>query len=146
MLTLTRDDLGDAIVELNQSFFVNPIGVIEQINTTGSEFDNLISNGVQTYAHDVSGDCHHKYAIVDHSEVGSDPLVITGSHNWSSSAENVNDENTVIVHDAPLQTCTTKSSEASSMLSQAQMPSVSMDSPIGRSCPILPAVRCGFVV
>ena len=26
--------------------------------------------------------------------------MITGSHNWSSSAENVNDENTVIVHDA----------------------------------------------
>ena len=100
LLTLTRDDLGEAIVELNQSFFVSPVGVIEQVNTTGSEFDNLISNGVQAYAHDVSGDCHHKYAIVDHSEVGSDPLVITGSHNWSSSAENVNDENTVIVHDA----------------------------------------------
>ena len=27
-------------------------------------------------------------------------MVITGSHNWSSSAETVNDENTVIVHDA----------------------------------------------
>jgi len=48
----------------------------------------------------LSGDCHHKYAIVDHSEPGTDPLVITGSHNWSSSAENVNDENTVIVHNA----------------------------------------------
>ena len=100
LLTLTRDDLGDAIVELNQSFFVSPIGVIEQVNTTGSEFDNLIGNGVQVYAHDVSGDCHHKYAIVDHGEVGSDPTVITGSHNWSSSAENVNDENTLFVHDA----------------------------------------------
>jgi len=100
LLTLTRDDLGSAIVELNQSFFVSPVGVIEQVNTTGSEFDNLISNGVQVYAHDLSGDCHHKYAIVDHSDVSSDPLVITGSHNWSSSAESVNDENTVIVHDA----------------------------------------------
>ena len=100
LLTLTRDDLGDAIVELNQSFFVSPIGVIEQVNTTGSEFDNLIGNGVQAYAHDVSGDCHHKYCIIDHSDLASDPMVITGSHNWSSSAENVNDENTVIVHDA----------------------------------------------
>ena len=26
-------------------------------------------------------------------------MVVTGSHNWSASAENVNDENTVIVHD-----------------------------------------------
>ena len=100
LLALTRDDLGQAIVDVNQSFFVSPVGVIEQINTTGSEFDNLISNGVQVYAHDLSGDCHHKYAIVDHSELGSDPLVITGSHNWSSTAESVNDENTVIVHNA----------------------------------------------
>lgn len=100
LLVMTRDDLGEAIADLGQSFFVNPIGAIEQINTTGSEYDNLLSSGVQVYAHDVSPDLHHKYAIVDHASPGSDPVVITGSHNWSSSAENVNDENTVIVHDA----------------------------------------------
>ena len=100
LLTLTRDDLGDAIVELHQDFFVDPVGVIEQINTTGSEFETLTQNGVQVYAHEPSGDCHHKYCIIDHSEVSSDPIVITGSHNWTSSAENVNDENTLIVHDA----------------------------------------------
>jgi phosphatidylserine/phosphatidylglycerophosphate/cardiolipin synthase-like enzyme len=38
--------------------------------------------------------------MVDHASLSDDPTVITGSHNWSSSAENVNDENTVIVHDA----------------------------------------------
>ena len=100
LLTFTRDDLGESIVSLNQSFFVSPVGVIEQVNVTGSEFDNLIGSGVQVYAHEPSGDCHHKYCIIDHSEPGTDPTVITGSHNWSSSAENVNDENTVIVHDA----------------------------------------------
>jgi len=100
LLALTRDDLGEAIAELGASFFVNPIGAIEQVNTTGSEYDNLQSAGVQVYAHNVSPDLHHKYAIVDHASPGFDPVVITGSHNWSSSAENVNDENTVIVHDA----------------------------------------------
>ena len=100
LLTFTRDDLAESIVSLNQSFFVSPVGVIEQVNVTGSEFDNLIGNGVQVYAHEPSGDCHHKYCIIDHSEPGTDPTVITGSHNWSSSAENVNDENTVIVHNA----------------------------------------------
>jgi len=100
LLTFTRDDLGESIVSLNQSFFVSPVGVIEQVNVTGSEFDNLIGSGVQVYAHEPSVDCHHKYCIIDHSEPGTDPTVITGSHNWSSSAENVNDENTVIVHDA----------------------------------------------
>ena len=100
LLTLTRDDLGSAIVELNQSFFVSPVGAIEQINTTGSEYDFLVENNVEVYPHNISNDLHHKYCIIDHSDVGSDPTVITGSHNWSSTAENVNDENTVIVHDA----------------------------------------------
>ena len=68
---------------MNQSFFVNPIGVIEQVNTTGSEFDNLISNGVQAYAHDMSDDCHHKYAIVDHSEVGPIQWSSRDRYNWS---------------------------------------------------------------
>jgi phosphatidylserine/phosphatidylglycerophosphate/cardiolipin synthase-like enzyme len=100
LLAFTRDDLGDAIAQLGESFFVNPIGAIEQVNTTGSEYDNLLSSGVQVYHHNISDDLHHKYAIVDHASPSNDPVVITGSHNWSSSAENVNDENTVIVHDA----------------------------------------------
>lgn len=100
LLTLTRDDLGEAIVTLGESFFVNPVGAIEQVNTTGSEYESLLSAGVQVHAHDISGDLHHKYAIVDYDSPSFDPVVITGSHNWSSTAENVNDENTVIVHDA----------------------------------------------
>jgi len=45
-----------------------------------------------------SGIFHHKYAIVDQSDAYGDPKVLTGSHNWSSSADESNDENTVIVH------------------------------------------------
>jgi len=100
LLTLTRNDIGEAIVALNESFFVTPVGAIEQVNTTGSEYEFLLENNVQVYQHTPSNDLHHKYCIIDHSEVGSDPIVITGSHNWSSTAENTNDENTVVVHDA----------------------------------------------
>ena len=100
LLTLTRNDIGEAIVALNESFFVTPVGAIEQVNTTGSEYEYLLENNVQVYQHTPSNDLHHKYCIIDHSEVGSDPIVITGSHNWSSTAENTNDENTVVVHDA----------------------------------------------
>ncbi|HET9130598.1 MAG TPA: phospholipase D-like domain-containing protein, partial [Terriglobia bacterium] len=46
----------------------------------------------------VTGLFHHKYAVVDGATDVSDPLVITGSHNWSSAAENDNDENTLIIH------------------------------------------------
>jgi hypothetical protein len=48
----------------------------------------------------ITGQLHHKYAVIDYSEPLSDPTVVTGSHNWSSTAENTNDENTVMVHDA----------------------------------------------
>ena len=42
---------------------------------------------------------HHKYLIVDAGVPSSNPVVITGSHNWSSSANTVNDENTLVIFD-----------------------------------------------
>jgi len=41
---------------------------------------------------------HNKMMIIDPSDTCSDPQVLTGSHNWTSSANNYNDENTVIIH------------------------------------------------
>jgi hypothetical protein len=43
---------------------------------------------------------HNKYVIADACDVTSDPQVLTGSHNWTSSADEENDENTVIIHNA----------------------------------------------
>jgi hypothetical protein len=43
---------------------------------------------------------HHKYVLVDANGPDLDPVVLTGSHNWSSSAQFSNDENTVVVHNA----------------------------------------------
>lgn len=101
LLAFTRDDLAAAIMEVGTSIFINPIGIIEQINSQGSEYQPLLDDGITVYSHQsYPGQLHHKYGIVDQSQPLSDPMVITGSHNWSSSAETVNDENTVIVHDA----------------------------------------------
>jgi phosphatidylserine/phosphatidylglycerophosphate/cardiolipin synthase-like enzyme len=41
---------------------------------------------------------HNKYVIVDPSAHCQDPLIFTGSHNWTATADSKNDENTVIVH------------------------------------------------
>ena len=46
-----------------------------------------------------AGILHHKFMNVDQELAASDPLVLTGSHNWSESARVRNDENTLIVHD-----------------------------------------------
>jgi hypothetical protein len=45
---------------------------------------------------------HNKMMIVDPDYPSSDPLVTTGSHNWSVTADTKNDENMVIVHDSSI--------------------------------------------
>ncbi len=45
---------------------------------------------------------HNKYMLVDANAPGLDPLVLTGSHNWTNSAQTRNDENTVVVHNASI--------------------------------------------
>ncbi|MCK4303874.1 MAG: hypothetical protein KAY24_06520 [Candidatus Eisenbacteria sp.] len=46
-----------------------------------------------------TGTLHHKYMILDVNHTGSDPVLITGSANWSTAAFATNDENVLIVHD-----------------------------------------------
>ena len=100
LLVFTNNQLGNTIVE-KQNEGVNVSGIIEQINTQGSEYEYLLDQGVNVMSHQGFGDSfHHKYCIVDHTNTDSDPLVITGSHNWSGVAETNNDENTMIIHDA----------------------------------------------
>jgi phosphatidylserine/phosphatidylglycerophosphate/cardiolipin synthase-like enzyme len=72
---------------------------MENINDSGSEYEPLLDAGIEIYSHSgISGQLHHKYAIVDHSQALSDPTVVTGSHNWSTTAETTNDENTLVIH------------------------------------------------
>jgi hypothetical protein len=40
---------------------------------------------------------HHKYLIADGESPWWNPVVLTGSHNWSNSAETSNNENTLIL-------------------------------------------------
>ena len=100
LLVFTNNQLGTTIAEEYESG-VEVNGIIEQINTEGSEYEFLLEEGVNVISHQGFGDSfHHKYCIVDHANTDSDPLVITGSHNWSGAAETNNDENTIIIHDA----------------------------------------------
>jgi phosphatidylserine/phosphatidylglycerophosphate/cardiolipin synthase-like enzyme len=44
---------------------------------------------------------HHKYMMID-ADTSSDPTVITGSTNWSTNGNDVNDENSLWIHDAAI--------------------------------------------
>jgi hypothetical protein len=101
LLSFTRDDLGQAVIDKDIEFGVTARGIIEQENGTGSEFPTLAAASVDVRSHTgVTHVFHHKYLITDASAIGSDPTVLTGSHNWSNNAENNSDENTIIIHDA----------------------------------------------
>lgn len=101
ILSFTRNDLRDDIINAHNAG-VQCRGIIENINDQGGEFATLQAAGIQMQDHSATGDIHHKYAIIDEGDVTSDPIVVTGSHNWSSNAEANNDENTLIIHDAAI--------------------------------------------
>jgi len=103
LLSFTRNDLGQAVIDVHNSFGTNVRGIIEDVNTTGSEFATLIAAGVNVKSHmGITYAFHHKYAIADADVTASNPTVLTGSHNWSSNAENNSDENTLVIHDATI--------------------------------------------
>ncbi len=99
ILSFTQNDLGTAVRDAHNGP-ATVRGIMESINDQGSEFPFLTGQGVNLLHHDLTHQCHHKYAIIDATNPASDPMVVTGSHNWSAGAEDRNDENTLIIHDA----------------------------------------------
>ena len=104
LLSFTRDDLGQAVIDKDIEFGVTVRGIIEMKNSSnGGEYDNLVASSVNVRSHEgVPNQLHHKYLIADANSISADPLVLTGSHNWSNNAENNSDENTLIIHDATI--------------------------------------------
>lgn len=102
LLTMTRDELAAALVAKHLAG-VQVRGDMDNNTDTGSQYSYLVTNGVDVRLKSgVSGLLHHKYCLVDAESPGWDAVTLTGSHNWSSAAENSNNENTLIVHDFDL--------------------------------------------
>lgn len=98
LLLLTREDLVDEII----AAYDRGVEVRVILNDESSSSDALAQlkqNGIPVVTHDPSPIFHHKYAIIDEGFPNSDPQVISGSHNWTWSADNINDENMLIFHD-----------------------------------------------
>ncbi len=100
-MLVTREPYAKAILDRKNNNQVWTGVLLNEKSTPTTYFDmlqsNLSSQGL-FFQHNQAGTLHHKYAIVDHNAQASDPQVITGSHNWSSSANTRNDENTLIIH------------------------------------------------
>jgi phosphatidylserine/phosphatidylglycerophosphate/cardiolipin synthase-like enzyme len=91
--TFTSDALGDAMVAA-KARGVRVQGVIENRNarSSGSERDAFRDAGIAVLE---DGNCflmHHKTIIIDGE------TVITGSFNWTAAAQQINDENILMLH------------------------------------------------
>lgn len=91
----TSEPLADALINLARQG-VRVEGVIESRTAQDpySQFDRLHSNGVEVLPDGNPYIMHHKVFVVD------DQTVVTGSFNFTLSAEEQNDENVLILHDA----------------------------------------------
>ncbi len=99
---ITRLPIVDA-VRARHDAGVTVRGVVGETTTTGSVFAQLAAFAdVLAYPSDALGLLHHKTALVDAQTPTSDPVVVTGSHNWSRAANESNNENTLLVHSATL--------------------------------------------
>lgn len=93
----TRSDLASAMNSRYNSGVTDIRGIIDQVNTTGSQY-SFLSTFAEMYGN-TGSTLHHKYGLVDATQTYSNPTVISGSANWSNSASNDNDENVIIIED-----------------------------------------------
>jgi hypothetical protein len=100
-LLITRDFLAEAIVERKNSGVITKVIVNDENDPADNEYVmGLLKDLGQNFRQNGEGSMlHHKTMIIDQGYPDSDPMVLTGSHNWSSSADNRNDENILIIHD-----------------------------------------------
>ncbi|PIU46056.1 MAG: hypothetical protein COS95_00575, partial [Ignavibacteriales bacterium CG07_land_8_20_14_0_80_59_12] len=97
LLTLTRRDVALTLVSRIRSG-VRVRGVIDNRTDAGSQFDYLLGSGADLLLDQSQVVLlHHKYAIFDGERFPSDAWVETGSYNWTSAAENSNNENALFI-------------------------------------------------
>jgi len=97
----TRNELGYAMRDaLQRGATVR--GVFDTQGDQFSEWVTLQDVGADIHVTDGGGILHHKYMVIDGESPDSDPMVVAGSYNWSNSAEDTNNENTLILHSALL--------------------------------------------
>jgi phosphatidylserine/phosphatidylglycerophosphate/cardiolipin synthase-like enzyme len=95
--SFTSDPISDAMIAA-QGRGVQVSGVLEtsQASQQGGEFFRLSDMGIDVVLDGNPNNMHHKVIIIDGY------IVITGSYNFSRSAEERNDENTVILYNADI--------------------------------------------
>ena len=96
--SFTSDPIAAALID-KASQGVSVSGIFEESqyhSNRGGEYDNLKNAGLDVHLDGNSRNMHHKFYIID------EEIVITGSYNFSRSAEERNDENTLMIYNADI--------------------------------------------
>ncbi|MBK9042876.1 MAG: T9SS type A sorting domain-containing protein [Saprospiraceae bacterium] len=96
LMIFTNWELRDQVVKSLQSN-VPVRWIVDDDSNSAGVMQAVTLNKGEVKVHSHPDLFHHKYAILDDS--GSNPVLITGSHNWTFSAETINDENTLVFYD-----------------------------------------------
>ncbi len=96
--SFTSDDLSTALISA-ADHGITVAGVMERSQyerNVGTEYDHFRQAGLDVRLDGNPANMHHKVLIID------EQIVVTGSYNFTNSAEKRNDENTLILHDPTL--------------------------------------------
>lgn len=92
--SFTTDEFGEAIREKAENG-LTVAGVMEEEqvkSNVGTEYDLFKQANLDVFIDGIEGQMHHKTMIID------ERIVITGSYNFSRSAETRNDENLIVIY------------------------------------------------
>ena len=102
LLTFTRSDLASTL-KARKNAGLKVRGLLDNGTDSGSQYSFFVANEIDVRLKKTPGGLlHHKYAIIDAEQNGASQYVITGSHNWSNSAETSNNENTLFVENGSI--------------------------------------------
>ncbi len=94
----TSDDIADAMLERARAG-IQVAGVFEENqvkSNRGDEYSRLRKAGLDVRLDGNPRNMHHKVILIDGQ------IVVTGSYNFSASAENSNDENTLVIFNSKI--------------------------------------------
>ena len=95
IFTFTDKDLADAIIDRNRAG-VDVMGVIENRGASQGSLVPLACAKVPVKVDGNKYTMHHKVIVIDNS------IVVTGSYNFTNSADMENDDNVIIIYSSAI--------------------------------------------
>jgi mitochondrial cardiolipin hydrolase len=94
VFTISDDRIAIAIKDaFNRGLGIRIISDNDKMLDLGSDIQDLANEGMEVRVDKTPFHMHHKFMIIDGKET------LTGSYNWTRSAEEKNEENVVLIND-----------------------------------------------